>query len=361
MNHLQNKLYAYESEADTLTKQPLDGTKRARLQFLLSAISTLKRELGVNNEPRTASSDPLEFRKKFFSDVAQRTYAPLSESGGNGQLVPSDTEMTLKNLMLADGPLFAGSPILTNFYKKVMQPEKIAVSDDLSGTGFVLTENLGAATSEAELTGVTGITIGSNSKNFSSGLLLASTNLVEDVASWSSMEQIILKAVGARLSRIQNSTNLAALKAALALNSSAAVAGGGSTITASNVYALVSAVGAAYRTSPSAAFVMSPAMQTSIGALTATGSGLREFPDVLDAQPSILDYPVYVIASGAATDLMFGDFSYLYTKSTPVEMRVLRERFVDAGYYGYILQERAQAVWSVATTSASPVKYITLP
>jgi len=256
MNHLQNKLQSFQEEADRLTQQPLDGTKRARLQFLLSAISTMKKEFPSQ---RTASSDPLEFRKKFFSDVARRTYAPLSESA-DGQLIPSDFEMTLKSLMLSDGPLFAGSPILTNFYKKQMQPEKVAVSDDLSATGFVLTESLGAANSEAELT-VSGIGIGSASKNYSSGLLLASTSLADDVSSWASMEQVILKAVSARLSRVQNSTNLAALKTALALNSSAALAGGGATITAANVYSLVSAVGAAYRTSPSAAFVMSPAHQ----------------------------------------------------------------------------------------------------
>jgi HK97 family phage major capsid protein len=355
MNHLKNKLNEYEREADLLTSKPIeDGSKRARLQFLLSAISVMKRELGVNNQPRTASSDALAFRKAFLSDAAQRTYTPLSESA-DGQLIPSDFEMTLKTLMLSDGPLFAGSPILTNFYKKAMQPEKVAVSDDLSATGYVLTENTGAGASEAELA-LNGITIGSASKNYSSGLLLASTSLVDDVSSWSSMEQVILKAVSARLSRIQNATNLAALKTSLAANTSAAIAAAGSGVAAGDIRLLISSVGAAYR--PTASFVMSPIMQRSISAIT-DDNGRPEYRHILDPNPTLQGYAVYVINAGASTDCIFGDFSFVYTKSTPVEMRVLRERYIDAGYYGYILQERAEAKWSVATSSDSPVKYLT--
>lgn len=343
----------YSEEADRLSQGTPTAQTRERLKFLLSAMATM-REFGMHNEPRTASGDALAFRKMFLSDAAQRTYTPLSESA-DGQLIPSDFEMTLKSLMLSDGPLFAGSPILTNFYKKQMQPEKVAVSDDLSATGYVLTENSGSATSEAELT-LSGITIGNGSKNYSSGLLLASTSLVDDVASWSSMEQVIQKAVSARLSRIQNATNLSALKTSLAANTSAAIAAAGSGVAAGDIRLLISSVGAAYR--PTASFVMSPAMQRSISAIV-DDNGRQEYRNILDPNPTLQNYPVYIINAGASTDIMFGDFSFVYTKSTPVEMRVLRERFVDSGYYAYILQERAEAKWSVATTSDSPVKYLT--
>ena len=52
--------------------------------------------------------------------------------------------------MIADGPLFAGSPLLSNVYAQKMNPSKLPVSDDLSSTGYVLTENSGPATNEAE-------------------------------------------------------------------------------------------------------------------------------------------------------------------------------------------------------------------
>jgi HK97 family phage major capsid protein len=180
--------------------------------------------------------------------------------------------------------------------------------------------------------------------------------LAEDQTAAATMEETIARAAGARLSRIQNATNLAALKTSLAANSSAAVAAAGVSIAADDVYTLVSAVGAAYR--GTACFIMSTAKQTALGALKST-TGKHIFPHVLEAQPTLLEYPVYIISAAASADILFGDFSYIFTKSTPVEMRVLRERFRVQGYYGYLLNERAEAKWTVASTSDSPVKYLT--
>jgi hypothetical protein len=67
---------------------------------------------------------------------------------------------------------------------------------------------------------------------------------------------------------------------------------------------------------------------------------------------------VHIINSAASADILFGDFSFITGKSTPVEMRVLHERFRDQGQYGYIMAERAEAKWSVASSSDSPVKYL---
>jgi len=355
---MKTQYQRYEAEADQLSQVKPTPQSRARLQFLLSSMATL-REFGMQNSdsPRTASNGAADFRKKFLSQEA-RVYTPLNETN-NGQIIPSDFEVRLKNLMLADGPLFAGSTLLTSIYAKTMTPTKVAVSDDLAQPGIIAGENV-ALTNDAELTGLSGITVGNASSRFSTGMLLASVSLAEDVAP-ESFEQIVMKAASSRLSRIQNATFLASLKTALALNSSAAVAAGGASITAANVYSLVSAVGAAYRTSPSAAFIVSSAKQTAIGALVTAGGGEREFPEILSANPTLLGYPVFVVAAAAAADILFGDFSYLYCKSTPVELRVLRERFRADGFYGYLLSERAEGKWSVSATSNSPVKYLTFP
>ncbi len=350
-----NRFKEYQDEADSITRNPngMNPQSRARLSFLLNAMATL-REFGMD-ESHSVSRDPLAFRKKFLSKEA-RTYTALSESSG-AALIPSDFEVRLKNLMLADGPLFSGSLLLTNIYASKMTPTKIGVVDDLSSPGIIASENV-ALTTDAELPGLSGITIGSNSARFSTGLLLASVALSEDVAP-ESFEQIVAMAASRRLGRIENATFLSALKTALALNTSAGVAAGGSSVTAANVYSLVGGVGAAYR--PNAAFVISPAQQAAIGALKTSTGGEREFPDVLDAQPTILDYPVHIVTGALTNDILFGDFSYLYCKSTPVEVRVLRERFVADGYYGYLLSERAEAKWTVAATSDSPVKFLTFP
>jgi len=76
---------------------------------------------------------------------------PLSDSTGGG-LIPSDFEIRLKNLMLAEWPLFAGSPLLTNIFSKSMTATKIAVSDDTASDGIVVNEN-SSLTDDAELTG----------------------------------------------------------------------------------------------------------------------------------------------------------------------------------------------------------------
>jgi len=323
-----------------------EDTALANGLLRLSDAMLIDGESSSADEQRKAS---LRFRELLRGET--RTYTPLSTSA---QLIAQGFEADVKSLEIADGPLFAGSPLLTNFYASNMAPSKTVVSDDLSSTGFVLTENSGAGADEAEIT-FSGVTFGK--KFFSTGIMLVSAELVEDLSSWTTTQQLVAKTTAARLSRIQNSVNLAALKTALALNSSAAVSAGGASITAANVYSLVSAVGAAYR--PSAAFIMSPAKQTALGALITAGGGEREFPDVLNAKPTLLGYPVHIVAAAAASDILFGDLSFAMSKSMPLEAKTLSERFILDGYIGLLIGQRADFKWSVATTSDSPVKYLT--
>src|SRR5579859_110967 len=273
----------------------------------LSDAMLVEGEASNTDEQRKAS---LRFRDLLLGPQT-RTYVPLSTTA-DPQLIAQGFEANVKRLMIADGPLFAGSPLLTNFYATTMAPSKTVVSDDLSSTGFVLTENTGAGADEAEIS-FSGVAFGKSF--FSTGILLVSSDLVQDVSTWTTTEQLVAKTTAARLSRIQNATWLAALKTALALNVTAGVHAGGATITAANVYSLISSVGAAYRTSPSAAFVMSPAQQAAIGSLITAGSSAREFPDVLSAKPTIRNYPVHVVAAAAASDILFGDFSFAMAKS----------------------------------------------
>jgi HK97 family phage major capsid protein len=351
----KEKRSALIAQANQLVnKQVFTKEDDAKVRSLLSLADALAGDPAVVTDERRESA-------KYFRDLMTgpeiRTYSPLSTSA-DSQLIAQGFERDIKTLMIANGPLFAGSPLLSNINVQKMNPTRLPVSDDLSSTGFVLVENSGPANNEAELN-FSSVLFGSST--FSSGIILVSTSLSEDLDAWTTTEALVKRTASARLSRIMNATWLSALKTALALNSSAAVAGGGSTITAANVYALVSAVGAAYRTSPSAAFVMSPAQQTAIGALIATGSGLREFRHVLEAQPTLLGYPVHIVAAAATSDILFGDFSFAYAKSSPIELQTLKERFIDLGYLGLILRQRADFEWSVTATSNSPVKYLTFP
>jgi HK97 family phage major capsid protein len=231
-----------------------------------------------------------------------------------------------------------------------MNPSKLPVSDDLSSTGYALTENVGPANDEAEIN-FSGVTFGQTT--FSSGIMLVSTSLSEDLTAWTTTETLVKRTAAARLSRIMNNTWLPVLKTALAANSSATVSAAGSNIAEQDIPTLVSAVGAAYRLN--ATFVMSPATQKSISLLL-DGNGRPVYRHVLEANPTLLGYPVHIVNGAATKDILFGDFSYAIAKSVPMELRTLRERFILDGYIGLILQQRADFKWTVASTSDSPVK-----
>lgn len=352
----KEKRAALIAQADSLLAKPnFSKEDRAKFESLMSLASAFN---GVD-EPEVITTNEKRQATKYFRDLMLgpevRTYTPLSTSA-DSQLIAQGFERDIKTMMIADGPLFAGSPLLTNINVLKMNPSKQPVSDDLSSTGFVLTENSGPANDEAELN-FSSVLFGTTT--FSSGIILVSSSLSEDLEAWTTTEALVKRTASARLSRIMNSTWLAALKTALALNSSASIHGGAANITASNIYALVSAVGTAYR--PNAAFVMSPAQQTALGALITAGSNTREFPDVLDAKPMLLDYPVHIIAAAAASDILFGDFSFAYAKSDAIEIQTMSERFILDGYLGLVLRQRADFKWSVATTSDSPVKVLIFP
>ncbi len=82
---------------------------------------------------------------------------------------------------------------------------------------------------------------------------------------------------------------------------------------------------------------------------------------MLSAKPTLLDYPVHIVAAAAASDILFGAFDYAMSKSMPLEAKTLTQRFAPDGYLGVLVGQRADFQWSVATTSNSPVKYLIFP
>jgi HK97 family phage major capsid protein len=336
-----------------LQKKPYTQEDNALFNSLvkLSDAMLVESESSSTDEQHKAS---LRFREALSGSPEFRTYSPLA-TGADGQLIAAAFEDKIKTLMISAGPLYAGSPALSNFYADKMQPTKFPVCDDTASTGFVLTENTGAGGDEAEID-FSGVTFGGG-KFFSTGIILVSTSLVEDISSWTTTEALVQKTASQRLSRIMNSTWLPLLKTALAANSSAPVAAAGSSIATADVYTLVGSVEASYRAQ--GAFLMSGVMQKALGQLVLTGSGLQALKHVLDAQPTLLGYPVYISTGAASTDLIFGDLSYAYSKSTPLQLKTLNERFVLDGYIGLLMGKRADFQWSVATSSDSPVKYLT--
>jgi len=243
-----------------------------------------------------------------------------------------------------------------NFYPTNMAPSKVPVADDTGSSGFILVENAGAGADEAEVSGFSSVTFGK--KFFSTGIMLVSDELVQDISSWTTTETLVARTTAARLSRIQNATWLAALKTALALNSGASVAGAGTgTIVGSDVPNLISKVSQAYH--PNSAFVMSPSIQRLLS-LVVDSAGRYVYRHILDPQPTLQNYPVHVVAAASTNDILFGDFSFAMAKSLPLEVKTLTQRFAELGYLGVLVGQRADFQWSAASTSDSPVKYLTI-
>src|SRR5260370_40892214 len=111
MHHQFNR---YKEEADKLTQGTQTPQTRARLQFLLSAMSAMKEfqspEARANSfdEQRKAS---LRLRDAVMGE--RRTYSPMSDSG-QPALIAADFSSTMAQLMMSSGPLYFGSPLLTN-------------------------------------------------------------------------------------------------------------------------------------------------------------------------------------------------------------------------------------------------------
>jgi len=169
---------------------------------------------------------------------------------------------------------------------------------------------------------------------------------------------LLVKTVGSgRIGKVQNSTLYSALKTSLAANSSAAVAAAGASLAAGDIYTLVKSIPAAERRN--AIFVVSEETQAAIAGFKTSSGGGREFPNALEANPTVLGYPLYVQHSAASTDTLCGDFSWMVCKYEPLSVLVMKERFSAQGFYGYIVGQRAEAKWTQSSSSNSSAKYLT--
>ena len=288
-----------------------------------------------------------------------RTYSPMT-TGGQPQIIPNDFSAKMAVLMLAAGPLYFGSPVLTNIERPNLEPTKVPVSTDL-GVGYDQTE--AATAPEQELT-FSSVNLSKNT--ISSGIILVSQDLCWDLESWTTVESLIQRTAAARLSRRQNQKFLPALVTTLAANSSASIASATTgQIGGDDIPALVSSVNARYRASDSAGFLLNSSTARLIYNIK-DAEGQRWFKHVLDSQPTLLGYPCFIsdYADNVATGnhpLIFGDWSYMYSRHVPgFELRVMKERFALDGYQGIIIRQRGDIQYSVPSTSESAIKMLTI-
>jgi HK97 family phage major capsid protein len=345
-----------------LENKPFTKENKAQFDSFMTLADALQDapEVITTDENRSSAKTQVshEFRKMLLgSDKTYRTYSGLDIPS---PLVAGEFEARLVEAQKAAGPLFAGSPALTNLTFATNGPLKLPIVDDTTSTGYLQADQ--TASTEAELATVSAVSFGT--KTMSSGICLLSNELLQDISSWTTVENLLYSSLSKRISRIQNSTFLASLITSLGANSSASVASEASGVVDYNdIIVLTAAVNAQYRYSPSAAFLFSSVTQTAIAKFK--DSSLRPlFPDVMSSRPTLLGYPVYIsdyadTAAAGKNPILFGDFSYVFTRSMPgYDLQVLKEQFAVNGYTGVILRKRTDLQYAVPTTADSAIKML---
>lgn len=357
-------------EMGTLSlRSSLTAQEDRRMTYLTSQAATFRSliaaEVGNVETRETRKSQPTEERQMVRRMLANegfaetRTYTPMQSA--NSPYVPQGFVKKLVEAQMSAGPLFAGSPILTDVSGGETGPTKIPVMDDTSTQGYVQTED----STETDINPAALSNVTSTLTRFSSGMILYSMELAQDVTTFDSFTGILANALGKRLGRIQNSTFLASVMTALGANSSAAVSSVTSGVIGyEDVVGLVSEVNAAYRSSAGAGFLMNSS--TALALSKIEGNDLRPiFREILAPQPKLLGYPVHIsdYADSIATGnrpVVFGDFSTLCARATDLEIKVFTERFVDQGSYALLARRRSDIKYAVQSTSDSALKYISV-
>lgn len=341
---------------------------QARAAVALEEVSGQRIEIETE-EQRAVRLDREEeratLRKLLFGTMPEgsyelRTYSALSDTAS---IVAQTFVNRLALTMKASGPLYAGSPLVTNVTTGTGLTAKLPCLDDTSD-GFEVSESV------AESDGVfsptnTSITL----RKFSSGICLYSMELADDVMTWDSLTQILARSLGIRLGRAQNKAFLATLLTALEANSSASVPSASAGVVGyDDVVALTSGVNGAYRQNGS--FLMNSSTALALSkiktAVTTETTGLPIFPDILSPQPKLLGYDVYIsdYADDVATSnhpVLFGDFSTLYCRQTEgFGIRTFKERFVDSGSFAALVRKRCSMVYSIPSTADSAIKMLTI-
>jgi HK97 family phage major capsid protein len=348
------QLQRYQQEADEITKQNQTPQTRARLQFLISAMSIMKREFND-----TAVSDREEARnaraEKAFeaylrsADSSEiRTYSPETTSTAS-VLIPNQwAGKYLDRLKAFVGIRQAGADLLTT---KVGGPWKYPFSDDTANNGERLNE-----TDPVTLANPTFSLNTLNTFRYTGKGVQVSNELVDDIGFDLSgyLQDMFAKRVG----RITNTefTNGASGGPTGVLPSITNVQNAVAA-TSVTVADLVSAqnIDAGYL--DGAVYMFSPGVERVLKAMVATASGLRIFPEMKDKMllgyPYALNTAMPASFTANAQAVAFGNFKrgVLIRDVAPL-LVVSNERFGEFGMTYYSLTHRQDCVVTDANALA---------
>lgn len=288
---------------------------------------------------------------------------------GGGYFIPQLYRDELASYSFSAGPFFPESPAVTSYATETGAVQRVPLTPD-TASGYVVGED----TQPTELDPTASNMTSAKLTIFSSGRILASSEVFNDAALFSTFGKKLMRVAGNRLSRIANATFIPSLKTAIAATTGAGVAAGtGGVISPDDIHNLTLSVSEAYRQSPQCAFVMSSATAQAIAKLKGTNNQylfkFKRVPDVDPTKPAktyLLGYPVHFVEQGFDTiavghsPVWFGDLSYVYVRSlkSGVQLQTLTQTYAEFNQVALILRQRASCDWAGAFAPDSPVKML---
>src|SRR5258708_39573030 len=140
----QNELRAAFDELDALTLTPgkLTADQQKRSSYLLAKISALKAGSLATDEERNARADAMSSEQRASQELRSVILGEKRAlvTTNAGFLIPTQFESRLIEMQMAVGPLYAGSPAVSNVETESNGPRKMPLTDDTSATAYVQTE-----------------------------------------------------------------------------------------------------------------------------------------------------------------------------------------------------------------------------
>jgi HK97 family phage major capsid protein len=352
----------YQQEADTITKNPQTPQTRARLQFLLSAMSVMKTEFSeVRADEKSAQQ---EFRD-YLVGKETRTYSALTEAN-TGQVVPASFYNTLLSGIAQ--------------YTELLNRENVSLIESEKALPLTIPSiNLSTITSAIVAQGVdappvANPTIGSmvlNGFSYRTNPIASTFELEQD--SFEAITDILTKAFSVALARgigtdlVTGSGSGAPLGILTAASDSTITSAISTGFSKSELQAIYFSVNRAYRVSPKCAWLMNDITYDAILGLKDVTTNRPLVNITEDGEKlfgkRILISPDMPTAAGSKA-ILFGDLAQFQVRvaknGVMVRRNVEAPGYAEKGASLYTAYLKCDSALITAGGSTSPVVYGTL-
>jgi HK97 family phage major capsid protein len=360
-----NQQQRYINEADEITRGPQNPQTRARLQFLLAGIKTMKTEFSESaTSERDEQRELVELRDYLISGKKEvRTGMSVATDASGGFLVPTTMYQSITSaLKLADG-LFSDD-VITVWPESHGNSATFALLDDTATVAVVAGEGTNSA--EAELAVIDKMTLG-KIPTWRSKKLVTTMELAADSAF--PLSDVISSAVAGRFQRGIGAANAATL---ISSTTSGATSESAGAVDMNDILNLIGSLDPAYLNQPKTFFGMNFATMILLLKLKDSQGRNLWYPRYdSNGRPLLYNIPVVLmpslptVATGHTGSIVLGDFSACVRRVVKNSLRLMTywqaDNLAENGLIAY--EAFVRTSFGVLTSSnvvSPPIKYMTI-